>query len=43
VSGAHQCPPFTAVRLGISQSSIVAPWTYRFAYGGMPIKMIANS
>ncbi len=36
-------PTFPASHGCVRQSASVAPWTYRFAYVGMPVKVIAHS
>jgi peptidoglycan hydrolase-like protein with peptidoglycan-binding domain len=36
-------PAFPASHGCVRQSSTVAPWTYQFAYVGMPVKVIAES
>ena len=36
-------PPYPASHGCVRQLSTVAPWTYNFAYVGMPVKVIANS
>jgi peptidoglycan hydrolase-like protein with peptidoglycan-binding domain len=36
-------PPYPASHGCVRQLSTVAPWTYKFAHVGMPVKVIANS
>ena len=38
-----EVPAYPASHGCVRQSSTVAPWTYKFAYVGMPVKVIANS